>query len=92
MSLKICNIKEDQVQLVICSEISERNWDLPISHIKNLISLLDLQNITGLSSVQISISLELKMPFPDEAQACSDYFTENIYKKGKTFNNGFIKK
>ena len=53
---------------------------------------LDLQNITGLSSVQISISLELKMPFPDEAQACSDYFTENIYKKGKTFNNGFIKK
>ena len=91
-SVKTRNFKKDQVQRVIFSETSDRNWDLAIPHIKNLISLLDLQNNTGLSSVQISIAYELTRPLPAEAQTCSDSFIVNIYKKGEPFNNSFIEK
>ena len=91
-SVKTRNFKKEQVQRVIFSETSDRNWDLAIPHIKNLISLLDLQNNTGLSSVQISIAYELTRPLPAEAQTCSDSFIVNIYKKGEPFNNSFIEK
>ena len=91
-SVQTRNFNKEQVQRVIFSETSDRNWDLAIPHIKNLISLLDLKNNTDLSSVQISIGYELTRPLPAEAQTCSDSFVVNIYKKGDHFNNSFIEK
>ena len=89
-SIQTRNFNKDQVQRVIFSESSDRNWDLAMPHIKNLIYLLDLKNNNGLSSIQLSIGYEFTRPLPAEAQVCSNSFVVNIYNKGDNLNNSFI--
>ena len=81
------NFNKKQVQRVIFSEASDRNWDLAIPHINNLISLLDLsEGEEDISSIDINIGYELTRPLPAEAQTCSDSFEINIYNKGDLNN------
>ena len=84
------NFNHDQVQRVIFSETSDRNWDLAGPHINNLIKLLNLIEDNDLYSIEISISYELTRPLPAETQTCSDSFTSTIYKQGDniTDSNG----
>ena len=89
-SIQTRNFNKDQVQRVIFSESSDRNWDLAMPHIQNLIYLLDLKNNNGLSSIQLNIGYEFTRPLPAEAQTCSDSFVVNIYSKGDNLNNSFI--
>ena len=81
-SIHTRNFNHDQVQRVIFSETSDRNWDLARPHIKNLIELLDLSKNNDISSIDINIGYELTRPLPAEAQTCSDFFQVNIFTKG----------
>jgi hypothetical protein len=86
-SVQTKNFNKKQVQRVIFSEASDRNWDLAIPHINNLISLLDLsEGDEDISSIDINIGYELTRPLPAEAQTCSDSFEINIYNKGDLNN------
>ena len=92
-SVQTRNFNKKQVQRVVFSETSDRNWDLAIPHINNLISLLDLTN-DDISSIEINIGYELTRPLPAEAQTCSDSFVINIYNKGDSYTSdgaNFIK-
>ena len=89
-SVQTRNFNKKQVQRVIFSETSDRNWDLATPHINNLITLLDLKNNSDLSSIQISIGYELSRPLPAEAQTCSDAFIVDIYKEGVKSNTTFV--
>ena len=81
-SFQTRNFNHAQVQRVIFSETSDRNWDLAGPHIKNLIKLLNLTQDNDLSSIDINIGYELTRPLPAEAQTCSYTFTVNIYNQG----------
>ena len=91
-SIHTRNFNKEQVQRVIFSETSDRNWDLAIPHIKNLIYLLDLKKNNDLSSIKISIGYEFTRPLPAEAQTCSNSFDIEIYSRGHNLNNTFIEK
>ena len=91
-SIHTKNFNKEQVQRVIFSETSDRNWDLAIPHIKNLIYLLDPQKNSDLSSIKISIGYEFTRPLPAEAQTCSNSFDIDIYSRGGDLNNSFIEK
>ena len=94
-SVQTKNFNKGQVQRVIFSEASDRNWDLAIPHINNLISLLDLsEGEEDISSIDINIGYDLTRPLPAEAQTCSDSFEINIYNKGDlntSYGVNFIK-
>ena len=93
VSVKTRNFNKEQVQRVVFSETSDKNWDLASPHIKALISLLDINNNnTDISKIEISISYELTRPLPAEAQTCSNSFVSNIYKKGNNYTNSSIEK
>ena len=81
-SVQTRNFNHDQVQRVIFSENSDRNWDLARPHIRNLIQLLDLSQENDISSIELTIGYELTRPLPAEAQTCSDNFKVEIFKKG----------
>ena len=76
------NFNHAQVQRVIFSETSDRNWDLARPHIRNLIELLNLTNNDDISSIDINIGYQLTRPLPAESQTCYDFFQVNIFKKG----------
>ena len=82
VSVQTRNFNHAQVQRVIFSETSDRNWDLAGPHIKSLIKLLDLKQDNDLFSIDINIGYELTRPLPAEAQTCSNTFTVNIFKQG----------
>jgi len=81
-SVQTRNFKKEQVQRVIFSETSDKNWDLAVPHIKNLILLLDVKNNNDLSTIELTIEYELTRPLPAEAQTCSNSFVKKIYSKG----------
>ena len=81
-SVQTRNFNHDQVQRVIFSETSDRNWDLARPHIRNLIQLLNITQDNDLSSIEITIGYELTRPLPAEAQTCTDNFKVEIFKKG----------
>ena len=81
-SVQTRNFNHEQVQRVIFSETSDRNWDLARPHIRNLIELLDLSQENDIASIDINIGYELIRPLPAEAQTCSDSFKVTIFKKG----------
>jgi len=91
-SVKTRNFNKEQVQRVIFSETSDKNWDLAIPHINNLIYLLDLNKENSISTIQISIGYQLTRPLPAEAQTCSNSFVIDIYKKGDNYTNSCIEK
>ena len=86
-SVQTRNFNHEQVQRVIFSETSDRNWDLAMPHIRNLIQLLDLSQENDISSIEINIGYDLTRPLPAEAQTCSDTFTVSIFKKGDDIYN-----
>ena len=86
------NFNKEQVQRVVFSEASDKNWDLATPHIEALISLLDVENNTDISKIEISINYELTRPLPPEAQTCSNSFVSIIYKKGDNYTNSSIAK
>ena len=94
-SVQTKNFNKKQVQRVIFSEASDRNWDLAKPHINNLISLLDLsEGDEDIASIDLNIEYELTRPLPAEAQTCSDTFEINIYNKGDlntSYGVNFIK-
>ena len=75
------NFNQQQVQRIIFSNTSDRNWDLANPHINNLIKLLDTtsKSNSGLSTIEINIIYTLTRPLPAEAQTLSDKFTVTIY-------------
>ena len=77
-SVQTRNFNHAQVQRVIFSETSDRNWDLAGPHIKSLIKLLNLTDDNDLSSIEINIGYELTRPLPAEAQTCSNTFKVKI--------------
>ena len=89
-SVQTRNFKKEQVQRVIFSETSDKNWDLAVPHINNLINELNLENNNALSSIELNIDYELTRPLPAEAQTCSNSFVKEIYSKGDDYNNSFI--
>ena len=91
-SIQTRNFNKEQVQRVIFSETSDKNWDLATPHIKALISLLDIKNNTDISKIEISIDYELTRPLPVEAQTCSNSFVSIIYIKGNNYTNSSIDK
>ena len=82
-SVQTKNFNHNQVQRVIFSETSDRNWDLAGPHIKNLIKLLNLTENNDLSSIEINIGYELTRALPIEAQTCSNTFKVTIFEKGE---------
>ena len=82
-SVQTKNFNHNQVQRVIFSETSDRNWDLAGPHIKNLIKLLNLTENNDLSSIEINIGYELTRALPIEAQTCSNTLKVTIFKKGE---------
>ena len=81
-SVQTRNFNHAQVQRVIFSETSDRNWDLAGPHIKNLIKMLNLTQENDLSTVEINIGFELTRRLPAEAQTCSKTFGVEIFNKG----------
>ena len=90
-SVQTRNFNKEQVQRVVFSATSDKNWDLAAPHIDNLISMLDLKNDTGLLSIDLNIEYELTRPLPAEAQTCTNSFDTNIYEQGD-YNNTFVEK
>ena len=79
-SIETRNFKHDQVQRIIFSETSDRNWELAYPHIINLIELLDTNKTsTDISSIEININYELDRPLPAEAQSLKKTFTVPIF-------------
>ena len=92
-SVQTRNFNKEQVQRVVFSTTSDKNWDLAAPHIDNLISMLDLEkNNTGLESIELNLDYELTRPLPAEAQTCSNSFVTTIYKEGDNSTNNFIDK
>ena len=79
-SLQTRNFNHKQIQRVIFSETSDRNWDLAYPHIENLINLLDLSKDNDLTSIELSIEYELKRPLPSDAEKCTYTYLVPIYK------------
>jgi len=79
-SLQTRNFNHEQIQRVIFSETSDRNWDLALPHIENLISLLNYTKDNDLTSIQLSIEYQLTRPLPAEASKCTFNFFVPIYE------------
>ena len=77
------NFNHEQVQRIIFSETSDRNWELAGPHIENLIKLLDTnKNDSDISSIEININYELERKLPAEAQVLKDTFSVPVYTFG----------
>jgi len=79
-SVQTRNFKKEQVQRVIFSETSDKNWDLAVPHINNLINELNLENNNALSSIELNIEYELTRPLPSDAEKCRYTCFAPIYK------------
>jgi hypothetical protein len=89
-SVQTRNFNKKQVQQVIFSNTSDKNWGLAAPHIQNLIELLDLKNDSSIASIDLTIEYELTRPLPAEAQTCSGSFSESIYKEADNLNESYI--
>ena len=76
------NFNKKQIQRIIFSETSDRNWDLANPHILNLISLLNLTSAHDLSQIDIIIYYDFTRRLPAEAQTVSDSFVIKVFSKG----------
>jgi hypothetical protein len=83
------NFNHDQVQRIIFSETSDRNWELAYPHITNLINLLNItEENKDISSIDININYEFDRALPAEAQTLKGSFSVPIYTFGlKTEEN-----
>jgi hypothetical protein len=82
-SIETRNFKHEQVQRIIFSETSDRNWELAGPHIENLIQVLDTnKNDSDISSIKIDINYELERKLPAEAQTLKDTLSVPIYTFG----------
>ena len=75
------NFNTKQIQRIVFSETSDRNWDLANPHILNLIKLLNLTEDNDLSTVDIIIYYDFMRPLPAEAQTVSNNFVIPIFNK-----------
>ena len=82
-SIQTRNFNHEQIQRVIFSETSDRNWDLAYPHIENLINLLNLTQENDLTSIELSIEYEFTRPLPVEAEKCTFTCFVPIYKYGE---------
>ena len=82
-SIQTRNFNHEQIQRVIFSETSDRNWDLAYPHIENLINLLNLTQENDLTSIELSIEYEFTRPLPVEAEKCTFTYFVPIYKYGE---------
>ena len=78
-SLQTRNFEHTQIQRVIFSETSDRNWDLALPHIENLINLLNYTKENDLTSIQLSIEYQLTRLLPADASTCTYTFLVPIY-------------
>ena len=76
------NFNKKQIQRIIFSETSDRNWDLANPHILNLIKLLKITEDNDLSKIDIIIYYDFTRPLPAEAQTVSNSFVIPIFSKG----------
>ena len=76
------NFNKKQIQRIVFSETSDRNWDLANPHILNLIKLLNLTEDNDLEQISIIIYYSFTRPLPAEAQTISDSFDIPIFNKG----------
>ena len=82
-SVETRNFNHDQVQRIIFSETSDRNWELAYPHIFNLIDLLDLNTENkDISSIEININYELGRALPAESQTLKATFSVPIFTFG----------
>jgi hypothetical protein len=83
-SLQTRNFNHAQIQRVIFSETSDRNWDLAYPHIENLINLLNSKKDNDLTSIKLSIEYELSRPLPSDAEKCTFTSYATIYEYDKS--------
>ena len=81
-SIKTRNFNKNQIQRIIFSETSDRNWDLANPHILNLIKLLNLTEDNDLSQINIYIYYDFSRPLPAETQTVSESFVIPIFSHG----------
>ena len=82
-SIETRNFNHLQVQRIIFSETSDRNWELAYPHINNLIDLLDIdKKKKDIASIEININYELERKYPAEAQSLKGIFNVPIYSYG----------
>ena len=88
-SIQTRNFNHEQIQRVIFSETSDRNWDLAYPHIENLINLLNYTKENDLTSIKLRIEYELTRPLPSDASILLYTFHVPIYEyKQKEQKNG----
>ena len=81
------NFNHEQVQRIIFSETSDRNWELAYPHITNLIKLLNItEENKDISSINININYEFERALPAVAQILKGSFSVPIY----TFGDGSL--
>ena len=86
-SIETRNFEHDQVQRIIFSETSDRNWELAYPHITNLIELLNTSKTdSDISSIEININYQLDRLLPAEAQSLKEAFSVPIYEFGNNSN------
>ena len=76
------NFNKKQIQRIIFSETSERNWDLANPHILHLIQLLNITEHNNLYQIGITIYYDFIRPLPAENQKVSNSFIIPIFRKG----------
>ena len=81
-SVQTRNFNRKQIQRIVFSETSDRNWDLANPHIMNLIKLLNLKEDNDLEKINIIIYYDFTRPLPAETQTVSDSFEITIFSKG----------
>ena len=82
-SIETRNFNHEQVQRIIFSETSDRNWELAYPHIINLINLLDIdEEKKDIASIEININYKLERRYPAEAQSLKETFNVPIYTFG----------
>ena len=88
-SIETRNFQHDQVQRIIFSTTSDRNWELANPHIENLIDLLDLNKTNNnFKSIDININFELARNMPPEAKILKQVFNVPIYTFGVKDDKG----
>ena len=90
-SISTRNFNKKQVQRMLFSETSDRNWDLAIPHINTLIKLLNITEDHDLSSIELTCDLELSRPLPAEAQTLSYSFSIPMFSQGDSLNSSSAK-
>ena len=82
-SIETRNFEHDQVQRIIFSETSDRNWELAYPHITNLVELLNTSKTdSDISSIKININYQLDRLLPAEAQSLKQTISVPIYEFG----------